>query len=264
MHSQAQKIVAQDRNEFRGETCKHLCWLCHPATIGGQIRRAPQLRRDRRPKFVGRLSVNKDRRGVWSRRSPPTSLVELDRWNSCRDPQLLVTLVACPSLKVPKQQPSSTCASAISTNDHAQHPRRSVASFLNVKLTQADRTQCSTVVAGHPGHGQLASARFTQCGRPPPVTIGGSRWVSPLKPAQIRHCFDQIHPVGEEIDSGPLGLGLFNHNSHQTPTWASAQAIPTEPTVPRLLEHRAGSVQPPGRASQGRQVSPADGQVQPC
>jgi hypothetical protein len=37
---------------------------------------------------------------------PLASLVEVDRWPSCRDPQLLVTLVACPSLKVPKQQPS--------------------------------------------------------------------------------------------------------------------------------------------------------------
>jgi hypothetical protein len=36
MQSQAQKIVAQDLCNFRGESSKHLCWLCHPATIGAR------------------------------------------------------------------------------------------------------------------------------------------------------------------------------------------------------------------------------------
>ena len=40
-----------------------------------------------------------------------------------------------------------------------------VAPLLNVELTQTYRTQRSTVVAGYPGHGQLASTCFTHRGR---------------------------------------------------------------------------------------------------
>src|SRR5215207_7543748 len=101
-----------------------------------------------RPRFGGRLEVSagcgeafvQDCRRLEVAvhnllKLPPASLVEVDCWPSRCDPQLLVSLVARPSLEVPEQQPSQTCASAISTNDHAQHPWRSVAPFLNVKLT---------------------------------------------------------------------------------------------------------------------------------
>ena len=64
---------------------------------GGQRRSCEELVQDcRRLKVAVRKLVD----------LPPASLVEVDRWPSCRDPQLLVTLVACASLKVPKQQPS--------------------------------------------------------------------------------------------------------------------------------------------------------------
>ena len=54
---------------------------------------------------------------------PPASLVEVDRRPSCRDPQLFITLLTCPPLKVREQKPSNTCSPTVGPNDHAQHPR---------------------------------------------------------------------------------------------------------------------------------------------
>jgi hypothetical protein len=41
---------------------------------------------------------------------------------------------------VREQKPSDTCSATVGPNDHAQQPRRAVAAFLDVELTETDRT----------------------------------------------------------------------------------------------------------------------------
>jgi hypothetical protein len=127
---------------------------------------------------------------------PAASLVEGHRQTFVSDPQLPVALVGCPFLEMRKEPSSQTCASAVRTNDHTQQPRRSVMSFLNVKLAQAYGSQRAAAVTRHPGEGKAPPASFAFRCRPPPSAISRFGWAAPLKPTHVRHGIYKIGAVG--------------------------------------------------------------------
>jgi hypothetical protein len=102
-----------------------------------------------------------------------------------------------------EQKPSDTCSATVGPNDHAQHPRRAVAAFLDVELTETYRTQCSILVARDPRPGKPAAAGLANRDSMPPLTVDGFRSMSPLQPAKIGHRLNASLP---QQSSEPFSL----------------------------------------------------------
>jgi len=79
---------------------------------------------------------------------PTARSVELDGGAAGGDPHSAVSVVAGPCLQVREQQAANAPAAQLLADDHAKKPRRPVAPFLDVELSQADRSGSLTATVG--------------------------------------------------------------------------------------------------------------------